>query len=135
MKLFTKAQYDKLVRNGLPENRDKDHAPVVKWFTPDADMTWLVSEIVDEQTAFGLCDIGHCEPELGYISIQEIMSLRGKWGMPVERDLHFDAKYPMSVFYDAARLNQYITEDESELHQASQRLKKSSPEITPRLGL
>jgi hypothetical protein len=42
-----------------------DFPPVVKLFTPDANCTWLLSEIDPEEPdiAFGLCDLGMGSPE------------------------------------------------------------------------
>jgi hypothetical protein len=92
MKLLTKALIEKLIANGRESReRDVDHAPPVKLFTPDANATWLLTE-VDPQNpdqAFGLCDLGLGTPELGYVSLQEISTLRGPLGLPVERDLYF----------------------------------------------
>lgn len=59
----------------------------VKFFLPGSGWTWYVTEYdPDEDQAFGLV-IGHV-PELGYISIAELRTLRGRFG-PVERDLHW----------------------------------------------
>ena len=124
MKLFTKALYEQLLKNG--SNSDKDHPPVVKLFTPDAQCTWLISEInpKDSEMAFGLCDLGFGEPELGYIYLPEIQNLRGKLGLPVERDYSFDGKYPMSVYADAARKSCMVTESETALRQSAEVLNK-----------
>ena len=118
MNLLTKAQFEQLLANG--RNRDQDHPPVVKFFTPDANCTWLVSEIDPEETdiAFGLCDLGFGFPELGNISIAELRSVRGTLGLPVERDLSFTAQYPMSVYAEAARQSEGITADSRALEQA-----------------
>ena len=115
MKLFTAPQYSKLLDNGSPENRDKDHYPVVKLFTPDANCTWLISEIECLDIAFGLCDLGMGFPELGYISIPEIVALRGTLGLPVERDLSFVGKYPMSVYARAANFHEHIVTNDERL--------------------
>ncbi|MFM1998099.1 MAG: hypothetical protein RL204_46 [Bacteroidota bacterium] len=120
MSLYTQNQYELLVKNGLPENTDQDHAPIVKWFTPDANTTWLVSEIVDEETAFGLCDMGHGFPELGYISMPDITGYISPNGHKIERDIHFEGKFPMSVYHQAARSIQMITENNDLLKQAEQ---------------
>ncbi len=113
MKLFTQYDYAKLIKNSKPENQDKDHYPVLKLFTPDAGCTWLLTEIVDLETAFGLCDLGVGFPELGYLHIPEIVELRGKLGLPVERDLLFKAKFPLSVYGRAASHHGRIIEDET----------------------
>ena len=43
-------------------------------------------------------------PELGSVSLSEITALRGKLGLPVERDLHFEAEKSLSAYADEARL-------------------------------
>jgi hypothetical protein len=42
-------------------------------------------------------------PELGYVSLTELHSVRGKLGLPIERDLHFDADKTISAYADEAR--------------------------------
>jgi hypothetical protein len=49
------------------------------------------------QLAFGLCDLGMGEPELGYVSLTELRAVRGKIGLPVERDEHFEADKTLST--------------------------------------
>lgn len=126
MELFTAEQFEQLLKNGA--NHDHDHAPVVKWFTPDANATWLISEIDpdDQDIAFGLCDLGMQCPELGSVSISEIQSVRGLLNLKVERDLHFEATYPMSVYAEAAReMSQIVTHQSALLH-AHEKLKKEN---------
>lgn len=83
---------------------EKDHNPVVKLFTPAAQTTWLFTELaVDGDTLFGLCDLGHGSPELGYASLAEIQSLRGPLRLLVERDRSFRADKPLSAYADEAR--------------------------------
>ena len=83
-----------------------DFHPVVKLFTPDAACTWLLTEIDPENPdiAFGLCDLGMGYPEIGSVSLAEIAALRGKLGLPVERDLHFEAAKSLRAYADEARL-------------------------------
>src|SRR5208337_691352 len=57
----------------------------------DADCTWLLAELDADGLAFGLCDLGLGEPELGYVSLFELRTVRGKLGLPIERDEHFQA--------------------------------------------
>lgn len=86
---------------------DRDPPPVVKLFTPDASATWLLSECDpdDPDRLFGLCDAGIGCPELGYVSLREIAAVKGRLGMPVERDEHFIAEKPLSAYADEARAN------------------------------
>lgn len=88
----------------LSAQRERDHKPVVKFFTPDAQATWLFTELApDQDTLFGLCDLGHGEPEIGYASLAEIQSLRGPLRLLVERDRHFRADKPLSEYAADAR--------------------------------
>ena len=83
---------------------DRDGPPIVKLFTPDGAATWLISEVDpdDPDRLFGLCDLGLGFPELGYVSLAEISSVRGRLGLPVERDLHFVADKPLSAYAEEA---------------------------------
>lgn len=88
----------------LTAQREQDHRPVVKFFTPDASATWLFTELApDGDTLFGLCDLGHGTPELGYASLAEIQALRGPMRLLVERDRHFRADKPLSAYAEEAR--------------------------------
>lgn len=88
----------------LSAQREQDHRPVVKFFTPDAQATWLFTELApDNDTLFGLCDVGHGTPELGYASLAEIQALRGSHRLLVERDRSFRAAKPLSAYAADAR--------------------------------
>lgn len=93
MRLITDAQRAKLIENYAAEDWTR-LTPVVKLFTPDAAATWVLATLdpEDGDTAWGLCDLGLGFPELGYVSLSEIASIRGKLGLPVERDefVHID---------------------------------------------
>ena len=101
MKLFTTAHYHRLLANGAATaaGQSVDPQPVVKLFTPDANATWLLTEIdpSDPDLAFGLCDPGLGHTELGYVRLSELISLRGPLGLPVERDGHFTPDRPLSA--------------------------------------
>ena len=113
MKLITKAQKEKLLKNGQQTRKvpSSDHKPVVKLFTPDAQATWLLTELDpdDPDIGFGLCDLGMGTPELGYVRISELEGLRGPMGLPVERDRHFLASKTISQYTDDALIKQAIT--------------------------
>lgn len=88
------------------ENPDFDPPPVAELFTPDAGATWLLTEMNpdDHDHAFGLCDLGLEMPELGWVSLQELAAVRGRLGLPVERDPHFLAEKRLSAYAHDARL-------------------------------
>jgi hypothetical protein len=62
----------------------------VKFFTPDSSWTWWATEFDGEDLFFGLVE-GHCR-ELGYFSLSELESIRGPYGLAVERDLYWQSK-------------------------------------------
>ena len=107
-KLITDEQHAQLLATGRQslERENFDHVPVVKLFTPDAGATWLLTEIDpdDHDHAFGLCDLGLGYPELGWVSLAEIATVRGRLGLPIELDLHFAAQKRLSAYAREARL-------------------------------
>jgi hypothetical protein len=110
MTLFTKTQLEQLIANCQAQivrmdagDPDIDFKPVVKLFTPDAQCTWLLTELGLDDIAFGLCDLGLGSPEIGFVCMREIRELRGRLGLPVERDLHFDANKTLSAYAEEAR--------------------------------
>jgi hypothetical protein len=96
--LLTVADRVELLVNGL--NSGGDFPPVVKLFAPDGGATWLISESDpdDPDRLFGLCDLGMGCPELGYVSLSELVAVRGRLGLPVERDMYFVADKPLSAY-------------------------------------
>jgi hypothetical protein len=114
------------IRERLLANWDtgEDHFPVVKLFYPAGAHTWLLTEMKPDNPdiLFGLCDLGMGFPELGYVSLSELESVRGLLGFGIERDLHFTARYPLSVYAEAARQTGIIVESDEALGQAAAKL-------------
>ncbi|WP_035661858.1 DUF2958 domain-containing protein [Bradyrhizobium sp. Ec3.3] len=116
MKLLTSAQRAKLLDNGRRQAAVKgtpneiDFEPVVKLFNPCGAATWLLTEIdpSDETVAWGLCDLGMGFPEFGTVSLTELAEFRGPLGLGIERDLHFKAEGPISIYIKAAECAQHI---------------------------
>lgn len=113
MKLLTKQDTEQLIRNGRASSVIEggiDHKPVVKLFTPDANCTWLLSELDEDNPdlAWGLCDLGLGFPETGHVLISEIEGVRGKLGLPIERDRGFTADKTLSEYATIARKNECI---------------------------
>lgn len=105
--IITAEQHAQMLANGAlsAAGKDIDPFPIVKLFTPDANATWLLTELdpEDPDIAFGLCDLGMGFPELGSVSLSEITTVRGPMGLHIERDLHFKADRPLSQYADDAR--------------------------------
>ena len=118
MEIITESIRQQLVEN-FNTNRERqergqpelDHQPVVKLFTPDGGCTWLLSELDPEtDVAFGLCDLCLGYPEIGYVSVDELRRLRGGLGLPVERDLHFEAKMTLMEYaMEAVKAERIVT--------------------------
>ncbi|MBB5747061.1 DUF2958 domain-containing protein [Brevundimonas variabilis] len=91
-----------LVQNGHAhrDNPGLDPRPVVKLFTPDGGAAWLLSQVdpEDNDLAYGLCDLGQGTPELGYVSLTELASVKGPLGLAIERDWSFRAELSISEY-------------------------------------
>lgn len=85
-KLFT-AQIKKALAKYPTYSQDgkgMDAIVIARFFVANA--TWYVLEGVDENTVYGLVNLGYGW-EYGYISIKELESIRVKGYFPVERDI------------------------------------------------
>lgn len=123
MKLLLENHRTQMKANFLDET--VSHAPVVKLFCPWGAATWLLYALPpdDPDMLLGLCDLGLGFPELGYVSLTELESLRGPMGLRIERDLHFTPKATIDVYAKASRLNEGIVEDAEALRSAYEGLK------------
>ena len=86
-------------------SQEKVPDPVVhcKFFTPDSNWTWYVTEgeaDEDDFRFFGyVCGL---EEEFGYFVLSELESARGPLGLEIERDLYFEPG-PFSEIMDRER--------------------------------
>jgi hypothetical protein len=87
MKLMTADLRTQLPQLYSQEEVD-DPKAIAKYFTPDANWTWYATEFDGKDTFFGLVD--GLEKELGYFSLAELESVKGPFGLGVERDLWFE---------------------------------------------
>lgn len=139
MDLLTPELRERLIANAAARedaarrsSREPDPAPVVKFFNPCGAATWLLTELdSDGDTLFGLCDLGLGCPELGSVSLAEITGIRVGPGLKIERDLHFAASHPLSVYAEAARRHGGIIETSAALVDASRRLSARRDELPP----
>ena len=60
----------------------------IKFFTPDTHWTWYSTEYDGDDILFGL--VSGFEIELGYFSVSDLESIRGPFGLPIERDRYFE---------------------------------------------
>ena len=78
------------------EEKGLDAIALVKFFTPDSSWSWFASEFDGEDIFYGL--VVGLEVEFGYFSLKELQSVRGPWGLPIERDLYFESKTLRELF-------------------------------------
>jgi len=88
MKLMTKALERQMPALYAQEGKGDEAVVFAKFFTPDSSWTWYATEYrPEERLFFGLVD-GQYQ-ELGYFSLDELESVKGPLGLPIERDLHW----------------------------------------------
>jgi hypothetical protein len=64
----------------------------LKVFDPCGRGTWYITEYDGEDHAFGFCrsPLGEDCDELGFLSLVELQAVRNRFGMGMERDIHWD---------------------------------------------
>ncbi len=89
-----------------------DPLPVVRLFTPDAHATWLLVALnpADQDTAWGVMDVGIGMPDLGEIKLSDLASIVGPRQQPVMRDRYFKAVRPLSEYLRLAQENGSIVD-------------------------
>jgi hypothetical protein len=105
--LTTADQRVQLLANGKTRAAGQaiDPLPVVRLFTPDAHVTWLLATLdpADGDTAWGLIDLGIGMPELGTVKLSDLAAIVGPDQKPVLRDLYFRASQPLSEYVRLAQ--------------------------------
>ncbi len=96
MKLLTAALRKALPPLGSTEELGFDAPVIVKFFTPTSNWTWYATEFDGEDMFFGLVD--GFEKEFGYFSLLEMESVRGPYGVGIERDLYFGTGHTLREF-------------------------------------
>lgn len=68
----------------------KDPIVHVKFFTPDSQWTWYVTEGEEDEGDFRFFGfVVGFEEEWGYFLLSELEAAKGPLGLPIERDLYF----------------------------------------------
>lgn len=97
------AQFREVLRlRGTPplyaqEGKGHDAIAHVKLFDPCGSWTWYLTEWDGTDEAFGLT-CGH-EKELGYVSLPELATVRGRLGIGIEIDMHWKPR-PLNDCHD-----------------------------------
>lgn len=102
MKLLTK-EVEALLPKLYSQEHVKDPIVHVKFFDPAGSATWFITEGGWERDENGNPEdfimfgyvTGMVEDELGYVSMNELQSVKGPLGLGIERDLYWTPK-PLS---------------------------------------
>lgn len=89
MKLLTKEIREKLLKAGREGNPEQKI--IAKFFNPTGAGTWYAldaEESGDDLICFGYVT-GLAYDEFGSFSINELQAYRGRFGLGIERDIHF----------------------------------------------
>lgn len=86
-KLLTQKIAKRLPPLDLAIDQGMDAVAQVKFFTPDSGWTWYATGYDGKDIFYGL--VFGVEEELGTFSLSEFESVRGPWGLLIERDLCF----------------------------------------------
>lgn len=91
MQLFTKEILAKLPKIGDTSELEAKNVKVpLKLFNPCGAQSWFITEFdPNEKLMFGYVTGMACD-ELGYISLEELESIRLPFGLKIERDLHWN---------------------------------------------
>lgn len=91
MMLLTKANRKTLPPLYSQENASMEAVAHVKFFDPTGRFTFYATEFDGEDTFFGytVSPLGADCDELSYASLSELESVKGKFGLGIERDRHF----------------------------------------------
>lgn len=91
-KLVTKQVEKDLLKAPLySTDGQKDKKVIVKFFTPWSSWTWYVFEAEKKEngdwTFFGMVE-NEMGSEMGYFTLSELQSIKGSFGLSVERDIY-----------------------------------------------
>ena len=107
--LATVPERAQLLANGEARaaGRAIDPVPVVRLFTPDAHVTWLLVSLdpADGDTAYGLIDLGIGMPALGTVKLSDLAAIVGPCKRPVMRDSYFQPVRQLSEYVRLAQEN------------------------------
>lgn len=96
MKIITKEIEAAFAKQGYTGNMKPEEIKIVmKLFNPTGAGTWYLYEKEDEDIYWAFVNLGDAEmAECGTVSMSELMAFRGRFGLPLERDMHFE---PLSM--------------------------------------
>jgi hypothetical protein len=102
MMILTKEVLNAFAKQGKTGNKSaKDIKIVLKLFNPTGAGTWYLYEKEDDDIYWGFVNLGDIDcAECGTVSMSELMAFRGRFGLGIERDMHFK---PLSMSLEEVR--------------------------------
>ena len=102
MKLITKKMENVLSKYPLysQDNKGENAVAICKFFLQG--FTWYVLEAQkngNDYEFFGIVD--GLEKEYGYFTLSQLQSLKGRWGLGVERDMYFKPTEVRNLTFNA----------------------------------
>jgi len=96
MKLMTRELEQLFPPLYATEGKDpKDIKIIAKFFTPWSNWTWYATEYdLQKRIFFGY--VRGLENEFGYFSLDELESVKGPFGLTIERDLYFGFNHTLA---------------------------------------
>ena len=96
MKIITKAIEQAFEKQGYTGDKEtKDIKIVMKLFNPAGAGTWYIYEKENNDVYWCFANLGDpLYAECGTVSMNELMAFRGRFGLGIERDMHFE---PLSM--------------------------------------
>ena len=93
MKLLTQEIINRFAKVGSQETA-KDPIIIAKFFNPTGIGNWFATEYdPTDKIFFGYVSLfGDYNDEWGSFALEEIETFRGKFGLGIERDMHFEEK-------------------------------------------
>ena len=86
--LLTKANRKALPALYSQDGKRGEAIAYVKFFDPTGSWTWYATEFDGEDTFFGV--VQGFETGFGNFSLSELQSVKGRFGLGIERDRYFD---------------------------------------------
>ena len=103
MKLLTKAIEKAFTKQGYTGDKEaKDVKAIARFFNPNGSATWYATEFDPiTRNFFGYVNLGDPQcAELGYFNLDELQSIRTRFGLGIERDMWFEERTLEDVMND-----------------------------------
>jgi hypothetical protein len=111
MKIITKEIENAFAKQGYTGDKSmKDIKIILKLFNPGGVGTWYVYEKEDEDIYWAFANLNDpINAECGTISMQELTSYRGRFGLKIERDMSFEPlKMTLQEVWDKVKSGEHV---------------------------